>query len=193
MKAEPYAPGPYDAWRYCDTPMFTPPDPKTPARFEIKSASLETLAILNSYSYLGGTPEAEATARLFAAAPDMLEALRGLVDIYNREATPEREVLNAGWRKAFDAIYAATGESVAPEVLETSKIGPGDTVKHRPTGETWVVLRVTAEHLLPAGWPPGRALLADCELLEKATPQQRDEMVAYWERLTDDDDRKRLE
>jgi len=48
------------------------------------------------------------------------------------------------------------------------EIDTGDTVLHKPSGETWVVAAVEGEHLYWCGWPPGRAHLADCELLEKA-------------------------
>ena len=51
-----------------------------------------------------------------------------------------------------------------------AKIMAGDTVLHRPTGETWVVCGVNYEQgrLIPCGWPfPSLARLEDCELLEK--------------------------
>lgn len=43
----------------------------------------------------------------------------------------------------------------------------GDTVFHRPTGETWVVQSVQGEYLSWYGYPPGRALVADCDLVEE--------------------------
>jgi len=42
----------------------------------------------------------------------------------------------------------------------------GDTVLHRPTGETWVLLRVKDGYVYPAGWPQSRAREKDCELVE---------------------------
>lgn len=54
-----------------------------------------------------------------------------------------------------------------------------DTVFHRPTGETWVVARVDYDEgketgqIYWMGWPPGCAQIEDCELKEKATPEQR--------------------
>jgi hypothetical protein len=48
-----------------------------------------------------------------------------------------------------------------------------DTVRHGPSGEEWLVARVDGEHLWPCGWPESRARLADCTLIEKATPIER--------------------
>jgi len=48
-------------------------------------------------------------------------------------------------------------------------IEAGDSVLHRPTGETWHLLGVnkTKNKVCTAGWPPSIALLSDCELVEK--------------------------
>jgi hypothetical protein len=70
------------------------------------------------------------------------------------------------------------------------KIDIADIVKHNPTGEEWVVARVFGEHLWPAGWPPGRAELADCELVEKATEEQREIMIRRLQKLPNNDERK---
>jgi len=47
----------------------------------------------------------------------------------------------------------------------------GDEVRHRPTGENWVVLRAGADDagafVEPAGWPPCRARASDCDLTKK--------------------------
>jgi len=46
----------------------------------------------------------------------------------------------------------------------------GDVVKHIPTGEEWLLLGVDSRpgrgHVYPAGWPPCRADMADCEFIE---------------------------
>lgn len=52
-------------------------------------------------------------------------------------------------------------------------IGPGDVVRHRPTGEQWVVAFVDGDRLWWCGWPEGQAQLSDCELIETATEEQR--------------------
>lgn len=43
----------------------------------------------------------------------------------------------------------------------------GDTVYHRPSGETWLVAAVWPERdeLAWCGWPDGRARMSDCDLV----------------------------
>lgn len=53
----------------------------------------------------------------------------------------------------------------------SQEIKAGDTVKHGPTGETWVVKRVNGDYLEWCGWPPGQARVADCTLVVRATPE----------------------
>lgn len=53
------------------------------------------------------------------------------------------------------------------------KIDTGDTVKHGPTGESWVVAYVEDNRLAWCGWPPGWAELSDCTLVRKASEEQR--------------------
>ena len=69
------------------------------------------------------------------------------------------------------------------------KIEIADTVHHKPSNEWWVVARVTETPLSPAGWPPCCAKLADCELAKKATPEQREVMMARLRELPADDER----
>ena len=61
---------------------------------------------------------------------------------------------------------------------DKTTIRAGDHVAHGPTGETWVVRRVTAEHVEPFGWPRSRALLSDCLVVKRATDEQHAEAVA---------------
>ncbi len=56
-------------------------------------------------------------------------------------------------------------------------IDTGDSVIHRPTGETWLVAHVDGDRLYWCGWPPGCAALSDCTLVEKATPEARDKLI----------------
>lgn len=56
-------------------------------------------------------------------------------------------------------------------------IDTGDTVKHGPTGETWVVAYVQGDRLAWCGWPPGEAQLSDCLLVQKAAPGYRDKLL----------------
>lgn len=61
------------------------------------------------------------------------------------------------------------------------QIKAGDSVLHKPSGETWFVLGVNykAGKLCVAGWPPTIANIVDCELVEKAERQLTDEELSY--------------
>lgn len=56
----------------------------------------------------------------------------------------------------------------------------GDTVKHRPSGETWSVAYVKGEWLAWCGWPPGEAKVTDCELVESCSDAEHREMLEKW-------------
>jgi len=57
------------------------------------------------------------------------------------------------------------------------EIDTGDHVHHGPTGEDWVVKYVRGDKLSWCGWPPGEANLADCTLIRKASPEEREELT----------------
>ena len=56
----------------------------------------------------------------------------------------------------------------------------GDHVRHTPSGETWVVRSVEPEQnrLSWCGWPPGTALLSDCELVYSCSDAEHEKLVA---------------
>ena len=58
-----------------------------------------------------------------------------------------------------------------------SDIDTGDHVHHAPSGEDWVVAYVRGDRLAWCGWPHGEAATADCTLLKKATPDERDKLL----------------
>ena len=58
-------------------------------------------------------------------------------------------------------------------------IDTGDTVFHKPTGETWLVAYVKGGKLAWCGWPPGEADVADCELKKKSTPEHRRALLEH--------------
>lgn len=60
---------------------------------------------------------------------------------------------------------------------EEPLIDTADFVHHEPTGENWVVAYVRDGRLAWCGWPPGEAALADCKLVRKATPAERDKLL----------------
>lgn len=55
-----------------------------------------------------------------------------------------------------------------------TRIRCGDIVRHRPTGETWVVAYADYERdeLAWQGWPDGCARLHDCELVEPCSDEE---------------------
>jgi hypothetical protein len=50
----------------------------------------------------------------------------------------------------------------------------GDTIKHGPSGETWVVAAVSPDgkDILCCGWPETMAAVADCELLKACSLEE---------------------
>ena len=71
------------------------------------------------------------------------------------------------------------------------KIDTGDVVLHRPTNERWVVACVQGERLSWCGWPEGTANLADCELVEKSSPEGRLKLLQAMASMSTDDHRRR--
>ena len=66
-------------------------------------------------------------------------------------------------------------------------IDTGDHVHHAPSGEDWVVAYVAADRLAWCGWPQGQAELADCTLLKKATPDEREKLLREMADMGGDD------
>lgn len=56
----------------------------------------------------------------------------------------------------------------------------GDTVFHRPSGETWVLAWATETEVSPCGWPESIARREDCELVSAATDDEAREMAQQW-------------
>lgn len=94
------------------------------------------------------------------------------------------------WRTWRPADVATVG---VPFVATSGKndtwkptIETADHVLHRPSGETWLVSYVQDGYLSWCGWPEGRVPLADCELVWKATPDERIKLVAQMARWDED-------
>lgn len=66
----------------------------------------------------------------------------------------------------------------------------GDSVRHEPTGEDWLVAYSEGEHLAPAGWPDSRALLSDCRVIRRCTDEEHAKAVAQWRKGTGYDSRR---
>ncbi|MCJ2086943.1 hypothetical protein MKK88_13225 [Methylobacterium sp. E-005] len=61
----------------------------------------------------------------------------------------------------------------------------GDSILHKPTGETWVCAWADPEtgYLSWLGWPPdGQALIADCELVAAASDKTHREWLSELKR-----------
>ncbi len=58
----------------------------------------------------------------------------------------------------------------------------GDSVHHRPTGETWIVSYADAERDLISwcGWPEGCAKLSDCDIHERVSDEEHARCVSEW-------------
>jgi hypothetical protein len=67
--------------------------------------------------------------------------------------------------------------------MSTTSLRAGDTVRHRPTGETWVLAYAKGDRIAWSGWPPGEAEAADCELVEAATDAQHRAALEAWAAL----------
>ena len=61
--------------------------------------------------------------------------------------------------------------------LLDAAIDTADHVYHAPSGEAWVVAYVRGDRLAWCGWPEGEAALADCTLVKKAAPAERDKLL----------------
>jgi hypothetical protein len=53
----------------------------------------------------------------------------------------------------------------------------GDTVFHRPSGETWVVSWADKTEIIPCGWPETFARVSDCDLLSACSDEEHWAMV----------------
>jgi hypothetical protein len=55
----------------------------------------------------------------------------------------------------------------------------GDTIKHRPTGENWVVAAMSPDgkELVCAGWPETVTSVENCELVKSCSDAEHREML----------------
>lgn len=58
----------------------------------------------------------------------------------------------------------------------------GDVVRHRPTGEEWLVAYADYESgdIAWAGWPPGTAQISDCDLVRPCDDASHIKSVRAW-------------
>lgn len=68
------------------------------------------------------------------------------------------------------------------------KFRAGDVVRHRPTGEKWVLANDEEDgRVSPCGWPCSMADAKDCALLEKASDERRLETLTRLAGLVPDE------
>mgnify|MGYP001214789748 CR=1 FL=1 len=67
----------------------------------------------------------------------------------------------------------------------------GDTVYHRPSMETWVVAAVWERDGTMAwcGWPPGRAQIADCDLVTACSDAEHRALLHHLAKIYGEDAR----
>jgi len=71
----------------------------------------------------------------------------------------------------------ATGSGSVSSAGFFRKFQKGDTVFHRPTGETWSLIADEKDGwVTPGGWPPSQGRAEDCKLVERGR-QAEDESV----------------
>lgn len=70
----------------------------------------------------------------------------------------------------------------------SADIDAADIVKHLPTGEEWLVAFVRDDRLWWVGWPQGFASVHDCVLVEKATPEARQQLLRAMASMSEQDD-----
>lgn len=85
---------------------------------------------------------------------------------------------DAGSPGKRDKSSSSSSPSAASLAARLVAFRAGDTVKHQPSGEVWM-LACDQSHgdVLPAGWPETLAKATDCELVESATDDERLEML----------------
>lgn len=86
-----------------------------------------------------------------------------------------------------DSIIAAEtvlhkGSPVLFVDVPASRFRAGDVVRHRPSGETWVLAYAAMERneVSACGWPESIAKADDCVLVEAATDDKHEEMLREW-------------
>ena len=81
------------------------------------------------------------------------------------------------------------------ELTETITFRAGDTVKHGPTGETWILAvdQFGREEVCPCGWPETIAKASDCEIVKQASDEERKQQLLRSSKIREPMDIRRLE
>lgn len=89
--------------------------------------------------------------------------------------SPEHAALFRNAYADIRALLAALQE--AKQAPAPKPFRAGDHVRHRPSGESWVVAYQDGEYLAWCGWPEGEARAADCELIQAATGAEHEAIL----------------
>lgn len=69
-------------------------------------------------------------------------------------------------------------------------IDTADVVLHRPTGEEWLVAYVANGKVCCCGWPLSYAPVSDCDLVRKATAEERADLIRRMAEISQPDPRR---
>lgn len=61
----------------------------------------------------------------------------------------------------------------------------GDHIRHKPSGEEWVVAYAEGEHVCACGWPHSLARRSDCELIKAASDAEHRALLVELAELND--------
>ena len=84
--------------------------------------------------------------------------------------------------------------ALAQHKQESDMVVPraGDTVRHGPTGEKWVVAYVDGDRIAWVGWPVGEASLADCTLVERVSDETHHMWLLRLAHMQDQSDQRAI-
>lgn len=89
-----------------------------------------------------------------------------------------------------EATVTWQGAYFPAAIASTPAIDTGDTVRHEPTGEDWLVAFVEDGRLCACGWPCSFVPVTDCTLIEKATNEERAGLIRDMAAMSGADPRK---
>lgn len=87
-----------------------------------------------------------------------------------------------------------TDNSAPVQSIVIHRFRAGDTVKHGPTGETWILaVDQFGNDVSPCGWPETIAKAADCEIVKRASDSERHSQLLRSSKLREPHDIRRRE
>lgn len=111
------------------------------------------------------------------------------------QATPTDAEIRSLWQTTDtgdieDDIMTFARALVSLQAGKPQDIDTGDTVRHVPSDEEWLVAFVENGRLCACGWPCSFVPLTDCVLLEKASTVKRDNLLQDMANISGDDPRR---